>query len=351
MSYIPFNDISENNPGYDVKSDPNPAIAIRMSTGELMRFDYLAARNYNDAIDTGKVPILYHFAGGRDPATEAQLFTQSVSPYSVGDVYCLDWEVTDFAGDPVAWCLQFMTAVHDATGVWPWLYTYRAMIEAHDWSPVTQNSGLWIAAPDVSFDTDIPSVGLYIAQQGPIVDGHDTDAFFGSLDQLKAYGYKEPAHDNPSPAPAADPAPAPADPAPAPQPALPTADPVPAAVEPAPVVPNPGTPSAGTAIDVIVKPTITKETPMNPIKAITAVENTVVAHPEEIATVAADASRLKAGWKTTEFWATLATDVAALAGAVLPSDSLAMKITGLLTIAVITATYVAGRAKIKAAQS
>lgn len=335
MPYINFNDISENNAGYDVKNDPNPAIAIRVSTGALMRFDYLAARNYDDAIAAGKVPILYHYAGANDPIDEAKLFLAAVSPLSAGDVYALDAET----GQSRAWKQAFIDYVRSQTNnTNPWDYMNISTTNALG-GPI-DGCALWLAAPSWDFDATIPNMHYPImAQQGPIVDGHDTNAFFGSLDQLKAYAYKEVPHDIPTPAQPVSDTPAPG------STVAPTETPDPLPVVVPPVAPIPAVPT-GPVIDII-KP---KETPMNPIKTITAVENTVVAHPEEVAAVLSDASHVKSGWKTSEFWTTLATAVASLAAAVLPNDSLAMKITGLVTIAVVTTAYIIGRAKIKAAQ-
>jgi hypothetical protein len=59
-----------------------------------------------------------------------------------------------------------------------------------------------------------------IAQQGPIVNGIDTDAFFGTLDQLKKYGYHAPAAPAPQPAPQPTPSPEPT-PVPTPPPVTP----------------------------------------------------------------------------------------------------------------------------------
>jgi len=188
---ILFHDISRWQNNYNMAADPNPAIAIKMSGGDDgLYYDSQATNNYNHAVTTGKVPIGYHFAGAKDPLAEADFFVRSMSPLAENDVLAIDWEVSH--PDPVGWCTQFVNRVHDKTGLWCWIYLNRSTKKAHDWSPVTNNCALWIAAPDVSFDADISGIGVYMAQQGPIVNGIDTDAFFGTIEQLKEYGYHAP---------------------------------------------------------------------------------------------------------------------------------------------------------------
>lgn len=196
MSYITFHDISYAQGLYNMSADPNPVIAMKMSgfyygskSGYL---DTQAANNYNNAIKYGKVPLLYHFAGGANPVDEANYFVNAVSPLAKGDIYVLDYELTSTMNppaDPVSWCLQFMETVHGKTGVWPLLYTYASMLAEHDFSPVLQNCALWVADYAVSPDGTVPTQGHpYIIQQytsTPI----DTNALFIPLDTLKKYSY------------------------------------------------------------------------------------------------------------------------------------------------------------------
>lgn len=230
MDYLPFKDISYAQGQWDMDTDTDPAVAMKASgfyTGSKLPYlDDQLVRNYADAIRLGKVPIMYHFAGGSDVATEAAYFIAAIHPLAEGDCYALDWEIE--VDDPVGWCLTFLTKVHDATGVWPWIYMDRDRRGRFDWSSVLAVSGLWIAAPDVSFDDDIPGVGVYIAQQGPIVNGVDTDAAFMTLAQLKDYAYHAPNEPQPSPESQPEPTPAPA----------PTSEPVPSP-EAAPTPPVP----------------------------------------------------------------------------------------------------------------
>jgi len=89
-----------------------------------------------------------------------------------------------------------------------------------------------------------------MAQQGPIVNGVDTDAFFGTIEQLKEYGYHAPvAPVEPPVAPVEAPAP------------VPTPEPV---VVP-PVIPDPVLPAPETVIVPTVEPPVLEKPPVKVI--------------------------------------------------------------------------------------
>lgn len=194
----PFNDISYAQGEYNMDADPNQLIMMKASgfytVAKIPYLDDQLVRNYANAKRLGKVPFMYHFAGGADPVVEASYFISAVSPLADGDGYCLDFEV-DTPDNP-GWCLAFLNHVKAVLGTSPWFYVDRSRRQTGDWSQVAAQYGEWIAAPDVPFTADIPGVGIYIAQQGPIVNGVDSDMFFGTLDQAKAYTYKTPAVPN-----------------------------------------------------------------------------------------------------------------------------------------------------------
>jgi len=251
MSYILFKDISRWQGNYDMAANNDPAIAIKMSGGDDgLYMDSQAANNYNHAIASGKTVIGYHFAGATDPIAEANYFLRCMAPLAENDVYALDWEVSN--PDPVGWCTQFVNHIHDAIGVWPLVYMNMSTANAHDWSPVFNNCGYWCAAPSFSFDATLPVKYPQTAQQGPIVNRVDTDAFFGTIEQLKQYGYHTPAVPIPGPAPAPVPVPAPVPPPePVPDPPAPTPAPTPAPIPgPAPT-PAPKPPTR-TTLSVVI---------------------------------------------------------------------------------------------------
>jgi hypothetical protein len=202
-----FRDISQYQGAYDMAADPNPIVMIKMSGGDgpagaELYFDSQAYNNYTSAVSAGKAPGGYHFAGGGDPIAEADYFYRAMSPLAENDVMALDWEDGNYTGDPVAWCLSFVTEIHNKCGVWPLLYINISTLNAHKWGSVLATCGLWLAAPSYGFDQIIPEVkAVYMAQQGPIANGVDTDAFFGTLDEWKAYGYHQATTSSPTPNP------------------------------------------------------------------------------------------------------------------------------------------------------
>lgn len=260
MAQLPFNDISYAQGLYNMDADPNQMIMMKASgfytVAKSPYPDSQLVRNYAAATRLGKVPFMYHFAGGADPIVEASYFATAVAPLVAGDGYALDFEI-DTPDNP-GWCLAFLDHFTAVVGTRPWFYVDRSRRWTGDWSAVAAKYGEWIAAPDVDFSADIPGVGVYIAQQGPIVNGHDTNMFFGTLEQLKDYTYAAPAPVNepveppaPAPQPAPEPTPVPPTPAPAPDPAPPAGTPAP---EPKPA---PGTVSSSTSpIQAFIKAVI-----------------------------------------------------------------------------------------------
>lgn len=251
MDYLKFVDISYAQGEYNMSLNGDLMVAMKASGFyTVSKQPYLDAqldRNYANTTSAGKVPILYHFAGGADPTVEASYFISAASPLADGDVYALDWEIEN--DDPVGWVNTFTNHVHAVTGAWPLVYMDIDRLNRFDWSIVLENCGLWLAAPSFGFDDTIPNVNkTYVAQQGPIVNGVDTDAWFGTIEELKEYAYHTPVS-QPDPEPASTPTPPPATPASPSSSASPSQGPVenpdgsttiPVTVHP-PTAPDPGT--------------------------------------------------------------------------------------------------------------
>jgi lysozyme len=162
-----------------------PIAIIKMSGGDNGLYtDSKANANYYGAKSSGKAIGGYHFAGGKDAVNEADFFISCMSPLEQDDVMVLDFEIPH--ADPVGWCRAFVNRVHDRTGVWPLLYINLATLNAHDWSSVLNNCGLWLAAwnndPEATL-TNHPYVMHQYSSNGtvPGIGGRvDLDAWFGS---------------------------------------------------------------------------------------------------------------------------------------------------------------------------
>lgn len=190
---VPFKDISYAQGQYNMATDTDPMVMMKASgfyTGSLQPYiDTQLDRNYADALQCHKIPFMYHFFVPMvDPLVQAAWFLRCVSPLAVGDGYAVDVEIDGV--DLVNKVLAFVNEHHSNTNCYPWVYINRFLRQKYDWSPVFALCSEWIAAPDISFDANIPNVGIYVAQQGPIVNGVDTDEYFGSLDSLKKYTYQ-----------------------------------------------------------------------------------------------------------------------------------------------------------------
>ena len=152
----------------------------------------------------------YHFAGGGDPVAEADYFLEQVGDLQEGEFLALDWEIGH--ADPVGWCTAFVNEVHTKTNVWPLLYVNASTLNGYAWTPVTANCGVWVADWAVSPDANVATSYTYVMQQYkdngtfPGIAGNvDSDAFFGTLDELRMYGYKATPSPSPTPAPPATP--------------------------------------------------------------------------------------------------------------------------------------------------
>lgn len=216
---IPFHDISYAQGVYNMAANTDPMVMMKASgyyTGSLQPYlDAQLVNNYANAKKYGKIPFMYHFfVPSVDALAQAHYFLAAVSPLAVGDGYAVDVEID--GPNLVQDVYTFVTEHHKNTGCYPWVYIDRYLRQKYDWSSVFALCSEWIAAPDVSFDANIPGVGIYVAQQGPIVNGVDTDEYFGTLESLKSYtyGYQPPA-----------PIPTPAPPTPPPLPPIPTPEP------------------------------------------------------------------------------------------------------------------------------
>lgn len=242
MSFIKAVDCSQWQGGIDwgaVRRSGVDIAIIKMSGGDAGLYtDSKANANYYNAKGAGLALAGYHFAGGNNATNEADFFIACMSPVEENDVFVLDWEIPH--GNPVGWCLEFVNRVHDRVGVWPIIYMNGSTANSYDWSPVFNNCGLWVANwnndPDGPAVINKPYVMHQYTSDGsvPGIAGRvDLDAWYGTVEQFKKYGYQNAPTPTPPPTPSPDPVPPPTpDPQPIPQP-----DPVPPTPEPDPVPP------------------------------------------------------------------------------------------------------------------
>lgn len=171
---------------------------IKMGGGDNGLYpDAKANANYYAAKGAGLALGGYWFAGGQNAQNEADCFISYMSPIEENDVFILDWEIPH--GDPVGWVNAFVNRVHDRTGVWPLVYMNGSTATSHDWSPVFANCGLWVANWNNNPDGPAVVPMTYVMHQYtsdgsvPGIAGRvDLDAWYGSVDQFKKYGFHAP---------------------------------------------------------------------------------------------------------------------------------------------------------------
>lgn len=209
MSYIKAIDCSQyqGNPNWQAVKNSGIDIAIiKMGGGDAGLYtDTKATYNYYATKSVGISVGCYWFAGGQDATNEADFFIAACSPLEENDVMILDWEVPHT--DPVGWCKTFRDRVHDRTGVWVLLYINLATLNNYDWTPVLDNSGLWLAAwnddPEATLTNKTYVMHQYTSSGSvPGIAGRvDLDAWFGTVEQFKKYGYHAPSVQPPTPPP------------------------------------------------------------------------------------------------------------------------------------------------------
>lgn len=199
---------------YEVYKHNSHFVIIKATEG-VGYIDPKFARNRDEARRVGHPLGFYHFARpdlGNSPEAEALYFCKVVTlGIQEGETLYLDYEPASNPFPVVDWCKRFLDTVFNQTGVRPMIYLNKSQVRGFDWSPVASAGyALWLACYDSS-----PTYGAFnkmamqqwtSSQKVPgIVGNVDGDWFFGTLEQLKAYGYKKPvtpsASDSPSPSP------------------------------------------------------------------------------------------------------------------------------------------------------
>lgn len=132
---------------------------------------------------------VYHFWQG-NAAGEADHFVQAVRGYVGEAILVLDFEGAHATS--VSAAKSFLDRVYDKTGVRPLIYMSQSVTNAHDWSSVAKDYGLWVARYGTS------SYGPIGAWKSPVMwqytDAHKTagysvdgDYFYGDRATWAAY--------------------------------------------------------------------------------------------------------------------------------------------------------------------
>jgi GH25 family lysozyme M1 (1,4-beta-N-acetylmuramidase) len=142
----------------------------------------------------GLIVGCYHFARGGSPAGEASFFLRVVGQLAVGEFVVLDDEVPNV--DP-AWVQAWCRPIAAATTVHPLVYMNQSTENTGNWAPViADNDGLWLARYDSNLAQpsggpwgapamkQYTSSGTVAGIAGPV----DLDVFFGTDQQLLAFG-------------------------------------------------------------------------------------------------------------------------------------------------------------------
>jgi GH25 family lysozyme M1 (1,4-beta-N-acetylmuramidase) len=237
MSHIPAVDVSQwqGNINWNAVRDAGYQIAIIKAGGADagLYTDSKFNQNYYGAKAAGLLVAGYYFASSGDPVNQADHFVSLMSPLEENDVFVLDFEFEH--PDPNGFCWAFVSRIRERTGVWPLFYTNGSRINQFGFNRVRENCGTWVAWYGQDPEGNLPIAGAYVMHQYtssgsvPGIAGRvDLDAWFGSLEQFKKYGYH---NATPAPAPQPEPQPVPPpvpvpDPTPVPVP-TPTPDPTP----------------------------------------------------------------------------------------------------------------------------
>lgn len=191
MSWTPAKDISQWQGNWQDTGEP--IVFMKCGGGDAgLYYDAKCTENYNGATKAGRAVGLYWFTGWQLGAEqEAAFFLKAVSPLAENDVYAIDIEKAQVPvpANAVQYVTDMANYIHENTGAWPLLYMNLSTLNQFDWSAILKNCGLWLADWAVSPDANIPTHYTYVMQQYNDGPNYDHDAFFGSVEQFKAYGY------------------------------------------------------------------------------------------------------------------------------------------------------------------
>lgn len=106
-------------------------------------------KHFQQAKKAGKLLGVYHYANEKGlegtAKQEANFFVKNAKNYLKGDaIPILDWEASNKGN--VKWALDWLNEVERQTGIKPWFYTYTAVLNSYDFTPIAKNdNALWVA--------------------------------------------------------------------------------------------------------------------------------------------------------------------------------------------------------------
>jgi lysozyme len=145
----------------------------------------------------------YHFSRWdleTDPTAEAQWFLSHLPALETGDFVVLDIEASPagVAGYELSpWALTWLVTVERAIGFRPLVYSGYSFAQSYLTDPALSTYGLWVAAYAPECPAPVgpwPMVAMWQHTSQAVYAGHsvDEDYFFGTVDQLRAYGNPTP---------------------------------------------------------------------------------------------------------------------------------------------------------------
>lgn len=139
-------DIASYQSGIDLSVVPADFVIIKATQG----VGYVnpdCDRAYQQAVATGKLVGVYHYASGDGAEAEADFFVDNVQGYVGNAILVLDWEAAEnSAFGSIDYAKAFLDHVFALTGVKPLIYMSASVVAGCDWSAVAAGDyGLWVA--------------------------------------------------------------------------------------------------------------------------------------------------------------------------------------------------------------
>lgn len=138
-------DISAYQGSLDARQVPSDFVIVKATEGTNYINPYLT-KHVQQALESGKPVILYHFGRAGSPIGEGAHFLRVAKPFLPKLAgLCLDDEGSTVTAGGSSWAKQFLDYVTEKTGSKPILYTGLSDENRINWQPVAKEFKLWIA--------------------------------------------------------------------------------------------------------------------------------------------------------------------------------------------------------------